>query len=236
MIIKINKKLNNELISDIIEWDIHNWKKAILFWEKYLSNNNFSFKNKKVLEIGSRNGGLSLWAALKGANVVCSDLNGPKEKAKYLHKKYNLQKKIKYKKINILNINYPDKTFDYVLFKSVLGGLTKKENQSKALKEIYRILKNNGILFFAENLKASFIHFIFRKIFVRWNSYWRYIKINEMKEFIKMFEKKIYKTSGFLGTFGRKEIQRNFLGKLDDILELIVLPASRYIIYGIAKK
>ena len=52
-------KLRNK---DIIEWDVVNWSKALTFWEKYSKP---ITGGSKVLEIGSRNGGLSLYAALK---------------------------------------------------------------------------------------------------------------------------------------------------------------------------
>lgn len=40
------------------------------------NSTNIIYEDKKVLEIGARGGGLSLWFALNRAEVVCSDLKG----------------------------------------------------------------------------------------------------------------------------------------------------------------
>jgi len=49
--------IEKDLLIDIFEWDVENWSKSILFWE---SNSTNLFPNFKALEIGARNGGLSL--------------------------------------------------------------------------------------------------------------------------------------------------------------------------------
>jgi len=43
---------------DIINWDISNWSKAITYREKHIP---FKNKNYICLEVGGREGGLSLW-------------------------------------------------------------------------------------------------------------------------------------------------------------------------------
>ena len=45
-----------ELKKEIIEWDVINWGKFIDFIESA----NIDFNGKKVLEVGARDGGLSL--------------------------------------------------------------------------------------------------------------------------------------------------------------------------------
>jgi len=225
-----------DLIRDIIEWDVVNWSKALEFWIKYLKVLGINLKDKKVLDIGSRNGGLSLWAAINGAKVVCSDLDEPTDKAKFLHRKYGVERNIEYKKLDVLNICYPKNSFDFVEFKSVLGALRTKENQQKAIDEIFRVLKTSGVLIFAENLRGSYLHIILRKLFVKWNDYWRYITINEMREYGSKFKYYRYSTAGFLGCFGRSEKQRYFLGKIDSIFDKIIYDKFKYIIYGVAQK
>ena len=61
----------NKIPEEVIEWDVKNWSRAIEFWEKDIPEN---LEGMKVLDIGGRNGGLSLFWALKGADVVCSDV------------------------------------------------------------------------------------------------------------------------------------------------------------------
>jgi hypothetical protein len=53
--------MNNLLLKDIIQWDVLSWKKAIDYWEKNINWDEVT----NVLEIGARDGGLSLWLALK---------------------------------------------------------------------------------------------------------------------------------------------------------------------------
>jgi 2-polyprenyl-3-methyl-5-hydroxy-6-metoxy-1,4-benzoquinol methylase len=66
--------MHTRLIDDIIGWDIDNWSKFLLFCERFLDHNP---AGKQALEVGAREGGLSLYLALKGYEVVCSDLEIP---------------------------------------------------------------------------------------------------------------------------------------------------------------
>ena len=79
-------------MKDIVEWDVVNWSRAISFWEKDIHDKDLT--GKKVLDIGGRNGGISLFFALKGCNVICSDINKDGfQKARALHEKYNVYTK-----------------------------------------------------------------------------------------------------------------------------------------------
>lgn len=223
-------------VHDIIEWDVKNWSTSLDFWLKQSSLN---LTNGKGLELGSRNGGLSLWLALKGCQVVCSDIHGPTEKAKQLHESYGISDRIQYSNIDATSIPYDDHTFDVVVFKSILGGVgafNNLEAQKKAMKEIHRVLKPNGELFFAENLLASPIHMALRKRFVRWGGEWRYITIDEMNEFLSDFSQVYSITNGFIASFGRNETQRNILSSVDQMFHRFVPDNWKYIMIGVAKK
>ena len=87
---------SRELFRDILEWDIQSWKQAVLFWDRFTAD----IAGARVLDIGARNGGLSLYFALKGAHVICSDLKGPNPQAAELHRKYNLSNRITYADID----------------------------------------------------------------------------------------------------------------------------------------
>ena len=69
-------------ISEFIEWDVRNWSAALEFWK---ANSSINLAGCSALEIGSDYGGLSLWLASEGANVICSDVNGPKPEARTKH-------------------------------------------------------------------------------------------------------------------------------------------------------
>ena len=225
----------SKLIEDIVDWDIVNWKKAINYWEK---NIELKMKSYSCLELGSNKGGLSLWLALNGNNVICSDLVSPIETASPLHKKYNCEVKINYASINATNIVHSNQ-FDLVVFKSILGGISrdgKNELKQKTIQEIYNSLKPGGKLLFAENLEASFLHKFLRKKFVKWGDAWNYLKYDEITALFDCFQKVDFITVGFFGAFGRSEKQRNILGEIDTIFGWLIPKKKRYIVVGIAEK
>ena len=84
------------IINDIIGWDVNNWSKALNYWDNKLT---IDYSDCYSLELGSgSNGGLSLWLALKGSNVICSGYKEVAEEVKNIHKKYGVSKLIKYQK------------------------------------------------------------------------------------------------------------------------------------------
>jgi len=231
----MQNKIDKELIEDIIEWDVVNWSKSIIFWKRKID---LKDKNYSCLELGGRRGGLSLFLAKNGNNVICSDLESPEEFASDLHKKYGDESRISYQPIDATRIPYENK-FDIVAFKSILGGISRNGNNKLkkiTLDEIHKSLKPKGKLLFTENLEASCIHKFFRKRFVKWGTEWNYLNYYEIEEIFSSYSKLEYITVGFWGTFGRTEKQRKFLGRIDIIFEKFVPKSKRYIIIGIAEK
>ena len=230
-------QLHEVHLDEIIEWDICNWSLILKYWE---NNTSIDLPKAKTIEIGGKNGGLSLWMALKGAKVLCTDLSGPTDLAKLKHKKYGVSHAIDYEEINTLNISY-DQEFDMVFFKSILGGIGLNDNKDKqiiAIQQMHKCLKKGGELLFAENLVGSPMHIFMRKNFIRWGDKWRYVTIKEILEMLNtLFSEVKYTTAGFLGTFGRTDFQRKILGTLDQAFIASLVPKDwRYIIFGIAKK
>ncbi|MBA3705554.1 MAG: methyltransferase domain-containing protein [Bacteroidetes bacterium] len=227
--------MTKDIVNDIIDWDITNWSKTIDYWSR---NIDFKDKNFKCLELGGRKGGLSLWLAIDGHNVICSDLEPPEKYALELHRKYEVQKKISYQSIDATKIPY-DNFFDIIVFKSILGGISRNnrnELKKKTIDEIHKALKPAGVLLFAENIEGSFMHKFLRKKFVSWGNEWNYLKINELDELFSSYKSVKYITVGFFGAFGRSKKQRNVLGKFDRLFERIVPRNKRYILIGIAEK
>lgn len=226
-----------DFLEDIIEWDIKHWSKSLHYWR---NKSSVSLEDSSGLEIGSRNGGLSLWLAANGCKVICSDVEGPTEQAKELHRRHGLSERIEYHSINATQIPFEDGCFDIVVFKSVLGGIGANDNQAaqiKALKEMHRVLKPGGELFFAENLSASPMHRLLRKRFVSWGAAWRYISIQEIKELFQDFSKTEYFSTGFFSNLGRNEKQRQLLATIDDMFINHIVPEQwKYIVIGVAKK
>jgi len=222
--------------ADFIEWDVRNWSAALDFWLAHTTQN---ISKCDALELGSRNGGLSLWMALQGARVVSSDVALPTETASRSHQARGVSHLIQYEAIDATRIPYTAK-FDVVLFKSMLGAVGKfggRAGQAQAIKEMHKALKPGGELFFAENLVGSPLHQFLRRKFVRWGTSWRYVSVAEMEEFLSPFTKVQYRTLGFAGAFGRSELQRNVLAVFDTKALNYAIPERwRYIIVGVAKK
>lgn len=222
-------------MKDILQWDVKSWQVALLYWDKAINWN----KVKIALELGGRQGGLSLWLALKGIETICSDLNNSKVSAQPLHSGYNINSLIKYEDIDAANIPY-ENHFDVIIFKSIIGGIGRNGNikqQEKVFHQVYEALKPGGKLLFAENLIASPLHQFARKKFVRWGNSWRYISIEELKRFLSVYSSYVIKTTGVLAVFGRNEKQQNFLASVDSLLLNKVCPENwKYIAYGMAEK
>lgn len=232
----MDKKIRN----DVIAWDVVNWSRAIEFWEKEKVN----VEGKKVLDIGGRDGGLSLYWALQGANVVCTDIKPDGfDNAKKLHAKYQVDKKVTYKVLDATRMNYENE-FDVISFKSVLGGVgydNDLESQRIMMANIYTALKKGGYCFFAENLAATFLHGFAREKLRKRGTSWRYIKLSEMEELIQKFEVVDKKTLGFFGAFGRwgkwsLSWFTNFLGHIDALMDRFIKEKRRYIFSCVLKK
>ncbi len=229
--------LTNEThLADFLGWDVCNWSKALNYWAAHTEKD---ISKCSALELGARNGGLSLWLALSGARVLCSDIDDPGDTAGKLHHSHGISQRIQYGSIDVTDIPYENE-FDIIVFKSVLGAVGRHggtDSQFKALSEIHKALKKGGELFFAENLIGSSAHQFLRRKFVPWGRSWRYASVSDMQEFMVPFSKVEYCTFGFSGTFGRNEWQRNMLGALDKaFFNYVVPPRWRYIIAGVARK
>ena len=102
-------------------WEINNFNKAANFWLKYLSKIRGEITS---LELGAGSGDISMiFSDLNHTNIYTTDLNKI-NKQKLIKLENN---NIKYKKINVLNIDFPNSTFDIIGCKSLLGGISKND-------------------------------------------------------------------------------------------------------------
>ena len=149
-----------------------------------------SSSGAEVLEIGSRDGGLSLWFADPGCiegRLLRSDR--PDKAARELHAEAGVSDRVEYASIDATDIGVQD-SFDVVAFKSVLGGVGGAggyEAQAEAVESMYVALRPGGVLLFAENLAASPMHAYLRRRFVSWGDRWRYVTEHEMDVFLEPF-------------------------------------------------
>jgi SAM-dependent methyltransferase len=226
--------MDSRLLADVVQWDVRSWSRAIHFWDRAVDWS----RVETCLELGGRQGGLSLWLASKGKRVVCSDLKDVRSTALEHHRQYQFDALVDYQDIDATAIPYEDH-FDVIAFKSVLGGIGRggKQLQQRVLDEIHKALKPGGKLLFAENLAASRLHRYVRERFVDWGRAWRYVTLDEMREFLRDYARREMHATGVLATFGRNERQRRLLAAIDQGLLNYVTPSGwKYIVYGIAEK
>jgi len=217
---------------DVMDWDVANWSVAIPFWKQHSA---LSLDGARVLELGAHRGGLSLYAAAGGAEVVCSDIESPERPASPVHLKYGVQDRITYRAINATAIDFPDATFDIVLFKSVLGGLGPwSEAQAATMAEIARVLKPGGELWFAENLRAGWLHMMSRRFFLK--RAWHYPTYEEFRGTCNVFGRVETRRYGLLATFGRKQAIQDVLARVDAFIDPVVPLRWRYILFGVATR
>ncbi|WP_070137816.1 class I SAM-dependent methyltransferase [Crocinitomix algicola] len=230
----MQSKFSKKTIDQVFEWDVQTWSKVVPFWEEHCDIK----PGLKVLTVGERGGGLSLFFALKGCHVTCTDFREFPSSIYELHRKYDVQNKIEYVEgVDVSKLDcFADETFDLVVFKSVLGALSEQNKQKNAFDEMHRVLKKHGFVLFAENLKASKLHQAFRQKYVKWNDYWRYFDLKNDDYFYAKFTKKQFKTQGFIAVFGRTEQQRGLLAKIDRIILRAIPKSWRYVLFGVLSK
>lgn len=149
-------------------------------------------KKGKVLEIGCGNCRNLKTFALKGFN--CYGIDFSREMIKYAKKYCKKHKfKVKLKKAMAEKLPFKKNSFDYVLCIATLHHL-KPLAQEKAVKEMWRVLKPEGIgLIAVWNKKVSKAKEKYISWKVKDKSYWRYYYLFTISELKKLFEKHEFK-------------------------------------------
>ncbi|GGK91133.1 hypothetical protein GCM10007382_09010 [Salinibacterium xinjiangense] len=223
---------DDTLMKDVLVWDVRTWKAAVDLWDQSLPQ---AGPRLTCLEIGAGPGGPSLWLALKGHEVICSNLKNTEIMAAPIHQKYGVSAKILYQDIDAINVPY-ENYFDVVIFKSVLGGVGSR--QVDAMAQILKSLKPGGILLFAENIRGTVFHRLARSIAYRIRgTSWRYLTLAQMRALLDGFSTVDVQTTGVLAMFGNTESRRAALAGVDQRFLNRVTPRSwKYVSYGVATK
>ena len=217
---------------DILQWEVRSWSRALPLWERHLP----AHRPARALGIGEREGGLSLWLATKGFQVVCTDLRPFPPATAELHRRHGVQERITYREADATALPFPDAHFDVVMFKSVIGALGTKERQAQAIREMHRVLRPGGVLLFAENLTGTPLHRWLRKHFVAWENYWRYPDQQRDADLFAPFATVHLASTGLLANLGRTEGQRELLARADALLAPAAPLRWHTIWYGVAVK
>lgn len=228
-------------VKDIIEWDILNWSKLLGLWQPVLNKLD---KDARILVIGERNGGLSLWLALNGFKVICTDRMEVTAQAKEIHKKYGIAHLITYSSFDIVNGSIQENSYDVIAAKSVIGGL--KENpsdkatrtfdvQKKAVNNIHKMLKPGGYFLSAENMPGNIILQSYRKNKGK-DKAWRYLSIADIHELFTPFSRIRLHTFGLIPT----NFPGSFLNKASYFINSMISPLApqrtHYIAFTLAEK
>ena len=193
-------------LDEIFEWDVDNWSKCLPYWEPWLTK--LDRDTARILAVGERNGGLSLWFALQGFKVLCTDYNIPGEEARLFHARWMAQDRISYAAVDVFKIPYPENHFDVVVCKSVIGGLVLQRQRSEtrtlknhrlAVEEIRRVLKPGGIFLGAENLTGTKIHQFLRRM-KHPEFGWRYLRTTEIQWLFESYSCCQQKQWGLVGS------------------------------------
>ena len=230
-------QLDDDVMNDVVGWDVRTWSKAVRFWETVVTPMGAPLD---VLEVGAGPGGVSLWLALAGHRVTCTNYDYTVEQARPLHERYGVADRIEYRDLDILDLPFENR-FDLVVFKSVLGGIPDSDlaRHEAAIEQVRKVLKPGGRLIFAENLRGTLIHQLARRIAyrVRRVRMWQYVTLRDYRELLSDFDAVELRVTGFLGLFGRTESRRAALARVDAAVLNRAVPASwHYVVYGTAVK
>jgi ubiquinone/menaquinone biosynthesis C-methylase UbiE len=139
--------------------------------------------NGLAIDVGCGNGVIDILLAEKtNFEIIGCDISDIMlERANENLKLKNPKFKIRFEKQNAYNLNYPDNYFDIVFG----FGYYSPAAYQDGIKEIFRVLKPNGLLI------CDFINHwsLYKLIFLPKNIILKYAKIFEIKNIIKSFEK-----------------------------------------------
>lgn len=232
---------NDFPIQEIIEWDVRNWSRLVHYWQPVLEQ---LPRNSKVLAIGERNGGLSLWLALMGFRVTCTDITDVAASAAPLHEKYGKQDRIEYRQLDIVNDEWQEEQFDIIIGKSVIGGVKPTRGRSssrnfealeQAMHNIHRLLKPGGYFFSAENLQGGILNRYMRKR-LKGGKGWYYLSLPELNRLFNAFSLVQTKTFGILPTFFSSKSVNMFMYFINRCMQPVLPGSSKYIAFTIARK
>jgi hypothetical protein len=224
-----------ELLHDVLGWD-PTWAPALTFWQRWTT---VDLTSSTALEIGAgQSGGLSLWLALQGCEVICSTPGGVPSAVREHHRRYGVSHRIRYESLDALELAERE-AFDVVAFKSVLAsvGDGRRAMKREAVDRLHRALKISGNLLFAEPIAATRAHALFRATSRAGCLERHRPSIEEMLGLLQPFGPVQYRTAGFFGAYGRNRVQQRVSAALDGFLCRWVVPAAwQHVMVGIAVK
>lgn len=126
---------------------------------RYMINLLGNITGKRILNLGSGIGEEAVYLAIKGADVTAIDISKEMlKKTQKLARHYKMDKKIQYTQMSAEELSFTENSFDAVFGCNILHHV----NIEKAIMEVKRILKPNGVAVFLEPLIYNPIINIYR--------------------------------------------------------------------------
>lgn len=228
--------LSQDLLTAVMEWDVFTWAGCLDYWRPQLSHR--TDRPQRVLAIGERQGGLSLWFALQGYDVVCTDVFPPHASARQMHARFGVSDRITYAAVDALSLPFPDASFDVVTAKSVIGGLKLDRRdpstrtlatQQRAIDEARRVLRPGGWYLGAENLIGSRLHQWGRLLKNGKRPRWRYLTPGEIDHLFQRYARTEYTTAGLIGTRWSRPWVNRLAAATDRLLTPLTPASTRYV-------
>lgn len=190
MQIKTIKELKKEIIGDPF------FGRSISF----ALDNIGDISGKKIVDVGCGNGEMSVFFALRGANVVGIDIEASVlEEAKALALKRNIKDECIFLNVSAESMPIESSSIDIIFSKSTIQYM----NREDVLTEYNRIIKPDGIIVLLENLPFNpFINIyrLRRRLFAKTsaevqyvNSVRGYLTFTEIENFKSSFQEVIHK-------------------------------------------
>lgn len=160
----VEKTLKNPDIHQ--QWvDSYRTKENEKFYEQafdFITSFQNASKKATILDVGCGTGAKSILLAKRGFSVLGVDFSEHVLKTAELNLQNSaLKDKIKLQQENILSLSFPDRSFDYILCWGVLMHIPDIE---KAILELDRVLKKDGILVISEGNMFSLQTIILRSL------------------------------------------------------------------------
>ncbi len=141
------------MISQEKIWDKEYSKKENL-WKKEVENLPRIFKNKNILELGVGNG-KTLISLLKQKPKKITAIDFSINAIKNTDKKFSKEKNLEFLKADARNLPFQENSFDIVIARYILNNLLEKDREI-AIKEIFKVLKSKGVVFFEDFALGDF--------------------------------------------------------------------------------
>lgn len=137
-------------------------RKILAILSDYCQTQGLKLRDLRMLELGCSAGAMSTTFAKAIANITAVDID---KKALTYAKKYCRMKNITYRYGDAMNLPFPDKSFSLIIANNIYEHVP---NAKMLMEQIYRVLKQGGICYFAGPNKYTMMESDYHVPFLSW--------------------------------------------------------------------